>query len=549
MLALVLLSTILLLAAGCVAPAPSAPAAVGAPVAGPGATEPAATEPAADAAIGGILVRAMTSEPARIDPQGAPSSGLSVVLPYLFDTLVVRDLDNSIVPLLAESWEQSDDGETITVKLRSGVTFHDGAPLDAEAVKFTFERFKESGQQSPIYAGIQQIAGIETVDDMTVRFTFDAPAANFWSTVSMPYAGIISPASGQAAGDAEEGHLVGSGPFRLGEWKPGQSITLERNADYAWGPAVVENRGAPYLEKMILNVVPDAAAQLAALEAGEVDAIFINNPAHRDKLANDPDVRLEETVLNSLIYLGFNNQKSPYDDVKVRQALSHAIDKDQIVEAALGGLGIAAFAPLPPTLPGFDPSLKEHELGHDVERAKALLAEAGFEAGSDGGWTRDGEPLSAVLLTSTRPPNDAIATVIQSQLQDIGVPVEIQQLDGKAVMEAANEGKFDLLLWRYDWNDPDALSIFLGSDRIGSTNRVAYSNPKVDELLVQGAQEMDPQRRNEIYLEAQKLIMADAPWQAIYNPIDLMAISKDVEGLKLGYMGRMLANDAHVVER
>jgi peptide/nickel transport system substrate-binding protein len=300
---------------------------------------------------------------------------------------------------------------------------------------------------------------------------------------------------------------------------------------------------------MILNVVPDAAAQLAALEAGEVDAIFINNPAHRDKLANDPDVRLEETVLNSLIYLGFNNQKSPYDDVKVRQALSHAIDKDQIVEAALGGLGIAAFAPLPPTLPGFDPSLKEHELGHDVERAKALLAEAGFEAGSDGGWTRDGEPLSAVLLTSTRPPNDAIATVIQSQLQDIGVPVEIQQLDGKAVMEAANEGKFDLLLWRYDWNDPDALSIFLGSDRIGSTNRVAYSNPKVDELLVQGAQEMDPQRRNEIYLEAQKLIMADAPWQAIYNPIDLMAISKDVEGLKLGYMGRMLANDAHVVER
>jgi peptide/nickel transport system substrate-binding protein len=472
-----------------------------------------------------------------------------VVLPYIFDTLVVRDLDNDVVPLLAESWQQSEDGKEITVKLRPGILFHDGTPLDAEAVKFTFERFKGSGQQSPIYAGIQQIAGIEVVDDLTVRFTFDAPAANFWSTVSMPYAGIISPTSAQAISDAGEGNLVGSGPFRLGEWKPGQSITLERNPDYAWGPAVVENQGPPRLERMVLQVIPDAAAQLAALEAGEVDVIFINNPAHRDKLVNDPDVRLEETVLNSLIYLGFNNQKAPYDDVKVRQALSYAIDKDQIVEAALGGLGIAAYAPLPPTLPGFDPALKEYELGHDIEKAKALLAEAGFTAGSDGGWTRDGQPLSAVLLTSTRPPNDAIATVIQSQLQEIGVPVEIQQLDGKAVMDAATEGKFDLLLWRYDWNDPDALNIFLGTDRIGSTNRVAYSNPQVDVLLQQGAQEMDQEKRNQIYVEAQKLIMVDAPWQAIYNPIDLMAISKDVEGLKLGFMGRMLANDARVVEK
>ena len=365
----------------------------------------------------------------------------------------------------------------------------------------------------------------------------------------MPYAGIVSPASVNAVSAEGEGHLVGSGPFRLGEWKPGQSITLERNPDYAWGPAVVENRGAPYLDRMVLQVIPDAATQLAALEAGEVDVIFINNPAHRDKLAENPDVRLDETVLNSLIYMGFNNQKTPFDDVKVRQALSHAINKDQIVEAALGGLGIAAFAPLPPTLPGFDPALKANELSYDAEKAKALLTEAGFAAGSDGVWKRDGQPLRAVLLTSTRPPNDAIAAVIQSQLQEIGVPVEIQQLDGKAVMDAANEGKFDLLLWRYDWNDPDALAIFLGSDRIGSTNRVAYNNPAVDELLRQGAQEMDPAKRTQIYLEAQKLIMADAPWQAIYNPIDLMAISKDVEGLKMGYMGRMLANDARVTER
>ncbi len=561
-LVLLLGSALALSAAGCAAPAPAMPAAVDAATVAPAvvvdatATEapvttdaPAATEAPVAAAepSGGVLVRAMTSEPAQIDPQGPPSSGLSVVLPYLFDTLVVRDLDNNVVPLLAESWDEAADGKTITIKLRPDVKFNDGTPLDAEAVKFTFDRFKESGVQSPIYAGIQQIAGIEAVDDLTVRFTFDAPAANFWSTVSMPYAGIISPSSVQEAGDVSEVRLVGTGPFRLGEWKPGQSITLDRNPDYAWGAAVTENQGAPYLDQMVLKVIPDAAAQLAALEAGEVDVIFVNNPAHRDQLATEPNIRLEETVLNSLIYLGFNNRKAPYDDLKVRQALSHAINKDQIVEAALGGLGIAAFAPLPPTLPGFDPALKADELGYDVEKAKALLTEAGFTAGGDGKWMRDGEPLRAVLLTSTRPPNDAIATVIQSQLQEIGVDVEIQQLDGKAVMEAAGGGQFDLLLWRYDWNDPDALNIFLGSDRIGSTNRVAYSNPQVDELLKQGAQELDEQKRAQIYRDAEKLIMADAPWQAIYNPIDLMAIRDNVQDLKMGYMGRMLVNDARVV--
>jgi peptide/nickel transport system substrate-binding protein len=365
----------------------------------------------------------------------------------------------------------------------------------------------------------------------------------------MPYAAIISPASAQTVSEQGEGHLIGSGPFRLGEWKSGQSMTLEKNPEYVWGPAIVDNRKAPLLDQMILKVIPDAATQLAALEAGEVDVVFINQPAHRAKLETNPDVRLEETVLNSLIYLGFNNRKAPFDDAKVRQALSHAINKDQIVETALGGLGIAAYAPLPPTLPGFDPALKANELGYDVEKAKSLLADAGFEAGADGMWNRDGQPLKAVLLTSTRPPNDAIATVIQSQLQEIGIPVEIQQLDGKAVMDAANEGQFDLLLWRYDWNDPDALNIFLGSDRIGSTNRVAYSNPAVDTLLAQGAQELDSEKRQQIYVEAQKAIMADAPWQAIYNPIDVMAISKRVEGLKMGFMGRMLVNDARVTEK
>jgi peptide/nickel transport system substrate-binding protein len=532
---LALLFVVILLAA-CAAPAPSA---------APAAEDAAAV--AGEPVRGGQLVRAMTGEPAQIDPQGAASSGLSLVLPYLFDTLVIRDVDNSIHPLLAESWESSDDDKTITMKLKPGVVFQDGTPLNAEAVKFTFERFQEKGMASPIYSGIREIAGIEAVDDLTVRFTFDQPAPAFWSTLTMPYAAIISPTTAQTVDAAGEGHQVGTGPFKLGEWLTGQSLTLVANPDYTWGPGeIVENTGAPYLSEIVFKVIPDATTQLAALEAGEVDVIFVNQPAHLPRLAAMPGVVSEELVLNSLIYLGYNAAKPPFDEPLVRQALAYAVDKAQIVDIALGGLGKQAFAPLPPTLPGFDASLQENELGYDPEQAKTLLQEAGFTQTANGGWERDGVALKGLLLTSNRAPNEAIATLIQSQLQAIGVPVEIQQLDSRAVMDATTAGAFDLLLWRFEWSDPDGLRIFLGSDAIGGTNRTAYSNPEVDALLNQAAHETDEAARAALYLDAQKLILADAPWQPLYNPVDVMAMRAAVHGIKIGYMGRMLVNDAWV---
>lgn len=498
---------------------------------------------------GGTFVRAMTTEPASIDPQGAASSGLSLVLPYLFDTLVVYDTDFNLVPALAESWQVATDGKEITLKLKAGVTFHDGTPFNAQAVQFTFQRFKESGTRSPIYGGIQQISGLEVVDDLTIRFVFKEPTANFWSTLTMPFAGIISPASARKVAETGKGNLVGTGPFVLDKWQVGQSITLKRNPAYQWGPALVENRTAPYLDALVFKVIPDATTQLAALETGAVDAIFVNQPDHHAKLKANPKMQVHETVLNSLIYLGFNCKKPPFADPQVRRALSHAVNKDEILRVALGGIGVTAFAPLPSSLPGFDASLKAFELGYDPKQAQALLKEAGFVQGSGGTWEKQGQPLKGVLLTSNRAPNDTIAVLLQSQLKAIGVPIEIQTLDSRAVMDATTQGKFDLLVWRYDWNDPDALDIFLGTNRIGSTNRVAYSNPKVDALLAQGARELDAAKRKRIYVEAQKLILQDAPWQPLYVPLDVIATSKRVSGIKIGFMGRMLLNDTHLSER
>lgn len=515
-----------------------------APAAAPSAA-PKSTQPVANIAPlkGGTFTRAMTSEPASVDPQGAATSGLSLIAPYLFDTLVTRNVNNQLVPLLAASWQVAEDGKAITMQLVPGVKFQDGTPFNAAAVRATFVRFKKTGTKSPIYDGIQRIDDIQVIDDLTVRFTFKQPSANFWSTITMPYAGILSPASIEKVDSAGKGNVMGSGPFLLSEWKAGQSITLKRNPEYTWGASVTENRAAPYIDAMVFEVIPDAATQLAALQSGTVDAIFINQPDDRAMLQRDPTIQLVDAELNSLIYLAFNCKKAPFDDVRVRQALSFAVDKDAIVKVPLGGIGKVASSYLPPALLGYDASLNSYVPGFDANKSQSLLRDAGFTRSGDGAWARGGQPLKGLLITSNRAPNDSIAALLQSQLKAVGVPVDIQMMDSKAIGDATAAGKFDLLLYRYDWNDPDALSIYLGSDRIGSTNRAAYSSPAVDKLLAQGASTLDQAKRVQIYAEAQKLIGPDAPWQPLYVPVDVMAYSKRFDGVKVGYMGRMLMND------
>lgn len=524
----------------------------------PGAPQPAETAPGEEAPQPGdstdapepaaaeseqVLTRAITSEPSGLDPQGPAAAGQNVVLPYLYDTLIYADIDNNLRPYLAESWEMAPDGLSATFILRENITFHDGTPLDAAAVQFTFERLREQGERSMLAGMIANIESIEAVDERTVMFHFRQPSSTFLSSVANIYAGIVSPAAVEQAGENFPMSPVGSGAYMLERWDPGVAITLVKNPNYAWPPAMVENQGPPRPDRLVFKIIPDVSQQISALEAGEVDVLFVNQTSHIARLEQNPEVELVETTLNSLIYLGFNLERAPFDDLRLRQAFSHAVNKAELVETALGGVGEPAFAPLAPTLPGFDPSLQEYELGFDLEKTAQLLTEAGYTRDASGAWSKDGRPLTARLLTSTRPPNQALATVLQSQFKAAGVQVEVVQLDATAVQEALAQGDYDLMLWRYDWNDADVLRVYLSSARIGRTNRNNYSNPQVDALLEQAAAELDDAARDALYLEAQQLILQDAPWQPLYTPKDYMAIRKDVTGVVMGPMGRMLVND------
>ena len=504
-------------------------------------------EPTAAIPMGGTITRALTSEPTSLDPHGPIGTGQSVIFPFLFDTLVYRQADNTYHPYLAESWTVAADGLSVEFKLKPGITFHDGSPLNAEAVQFTFQRLIDLGAKSPLASGFASVAAVEAPDDLTVRVTFTQPSSIFFSTISTPYAGILSPDAVKASGENFGQNPVGSGPFKLESWLPGEAVTLVRNEDYAWGPAVLENQGAPYLDKLVFKIVPDAAMQATAFQSGEADILFINSPGQIARLKEDPAVRMIETTLNSLIYLGFNTQKPPFDNVLVRQAFAYAIDKQELVDVALAGTGAPAFSPLAPTLPGFDASLANLERSTDLTKTAELLTEAGYAVQTDGSWLgADGQPLTTELIISTRAPNEAIATVLQEQLKKAGITITIRALESAAVSEVTTAGEYQAMLWRYDWNDADVLSVYLSTARIGRTNRSFYSNLDVDALLEKASHELDQTKRDALYSQAQTILMDELPWIPLYTPKDFIVMRNTIEGAQIGPMGRLLLNEAYL---
>ena len=493
---------------------------------------------------GGTVTRALASDPGSLDPQGAAGSGLNVIVPYLFDTLVAQQRDGSYAGHLATEWRASDSGKTVDFTLRSGVKFHDGSPLDAQAVVHTFERFRTAGTKSPIAGNVGEIASVTAIDSRTVKFTMIRPTATLLSTLSSPYAAILSPTSSADAARKP----VGTGPFRFVEWQQGTSLTLEANPDYRWPAPEVQNPGPVRFGRLVFRFIPEPNTQISALKTGEVDVLFTNDPAHLARLETDADVQVQRSNLAGVVWLGFNCTRAPLDDMRVRRALGHAVDRDEILRIALGGVGIVADTPLPPGVLGYDPSVASAGPKRDAERARALLREAGFvEAG--GGWQRNAKPLALRLLTTNRSPNEAVATVIQSQLKAIGIAAEIQQLDATAATRAASTGDFDLLLWRYDWNDPDILNSYLSGSRIGQTNRLSYSNRALDAALLAAGQELDQARRATSYADIQRTILSELPLLPLYVPVEGLAVRRSVQGAKVGAMARLLLNDVTLSPR
>jgi peptide/nickel transport system substrate-binding protein len=427
------------------------------------------------------------------------------VLEPLMDYKVMPDGSVDTVGILAESWEGSADAKVWTFHLRPGITFHDGTPWNAEAAKWNFERLFAlnlvPATRIPTNVWPAE-GGIEAVDDLTLRITLQNPFGPFIDTLVKKY--MISPTAAQA--HEQDGDYckawcnenpVGTGPYLLEEWVKGQQVSFKMNPDY-WG-----GWEGNHAQRIIQRYVPEAATQKLLLEKGDVDLAQKIELDDLEAVAQVPGVVVEEHRVPRLIHM-FMRMQGPFEDVRVRQAVAHAFDYDAFIQGVWNGRAVKPLSPLPAAVWAFDP---QPEVTHDLDLAKQLMAEAGYP---DGGFSVKIFTISSYGWFQPRE-----AQILQENLKELGIESSIEDYpDAGAFISTLQSPDLGpaLYAWTFTnaYNDPeDNLRRSYRSD--GTLNYIMYNNPRVDELIDQGAVTLDRDERFKIYSEAQKLIWEDYP--------------------------------------
>ena len=467
-----------------------------------------------------------------LDVHRVTSSPSYAVLDHIFDTLFQITPEGEIVGSLATSFEVGPDGRTYRITLRQGVSFTDGTPFNAAAVKANLERVLSHDSRAAFASLIQPITEIRIVDDYTVELVSDEPFGPILTHLTHSGLGMISPAVLEKGNDYIAANPVGTGPFVLREWRQGERVVLVKNENY-WG-----ERGN--LDEIVFRFVPDAGARLVELEAGTADIALNVPPSEADRLRFNPDINLDVTTGLRSIYIYFNVTKPPFDDARVRQAFNYAVDNEAIVQALLLGAARPADSAMAPAVFGY---AAQTPYKRDLAKARALLQEAGFDFSQE-----------IVLHHPTgRYQQDAlIADAVRANLRELGVNVRLETLEWTTYLNLVrkpvdqNTVQMALLGWGVATMDSDyaLYELFYSGNWAPSFNLGFYKNDEVDRLLVAGRTTADAERRKEIYAEAQRLIWEDAPFIFLHSESMLTGIRKNVTGFVVHPLERYLAHKA-----
>lgn len=479
------------------------------------------------------LTVAVPSDVATLDPHDTNDYISGMVNLHLYNRLVKMNSEGGLEPDLATSWNVSPDGLDWTFHLRQDVVFHDGTPLTAYVVKDSFDRIRldTTGKlRSSVY---NFLCGVDVVDDYTVKLTACEPFGAFLPNISSVLnGGIVNVAAVERAGDSYSRNPVGTGPFRFVEWVPGDRIVLEANPDYF-------EPGVPTVDRLVFQVVPEAATRMIMLQTGEVDAIYPVPMTDIGRLRSMPGVAVRTAPKNQVLFLSLNQDFPPFQDVRVRRAINHSINAPLIIGRLYSG---AASVP--------DSYVSRVTIGHhptgvyefDPERAKQLLDEAGWTPGPDGIRVKNGQALRFVAyLPRGRYPMDVeVAQAVQGFLRAVGIDMQLNILEtGVWLAERAknaNEAGHDAFMfaWGPAANDIDwtTRSLF-GSDYFppGGWNLSFYSNPTVDELATLGMQLTDEAQRNEVYRQIQAIVYEDAVYVPLVNLHHVFATRADLDNV------------------
>ncbi|MGM0904750.1 MAG: glutathione ABC transporter substrate-binding protein [Bacillota bacterium] len=470
---------------------------------------------------GGELVFVTPSDAPTLDPHGMNDTATTNATSQIFERLTEFAPDGSVVPSLAEEFNPVND-TTWEFKLRQGVKFHDGSDFTAEAVKMSLERILDPDFASPRAVVLNMITEVNVVDEHTVEIKTAEPFAPLPAHLAHNAGSIIAPSAIEEennGGKKVDENPVGTGPFKYDTWNRGAEIKFVKNDDY-WGEKAK-------VDSIVFKVIPEQATRVAMLETGEAHVMLLGSSDVQQVESMD-GIELDRVEGTRMDYVGFNLNKKPFDNEKVRQAIGMAINKNDIVEGILDGQGVAAVGPLAPTVVGNSQDLKPLEF--DVEAAKALLAEAGFP---------DGFETSIYVNEGSKERSD-IAELVQAQLAQIGIDVSIEIIEWGAFLEktAAGEHEMFVLGWTTVTGDADygLYALFHSSMHGNPGNRAFYSNDKVDELLDKGRTSTDQEERNAAYEEVSQILIDEAPMIYLQHP-DFVHGMNGINGLFVNFSG------------
>jgi peptide/nickel transport system substrate-binding protein len=480
-------------------------------------------------AYGDLLIDASIGDASTLIPPLASDASSHDVAGYIYNGLIKYDGDLNLVGDLAESWEISPDGLTITFKLRKGVKWQDGAPFTAQDVMFTYQLMVDPKTPTAYGEDYKQVKKAEVLDDYTFRVTYPqpfAPALGSWTLAILPKHLL----EGQDITKSPLArHPIGTGPFKFREWRTGDKIILSYNPDYF--------EGRPYLNGYIYLVKPDQATMFLELKAGNIDRMGLT--PLQDKRQTEY-AKFQETfnkykyVSFAYTYLGYNLEDQRFADRRVRQALTYAINKKEIVDGVLLGLGQEATGPYKPGTWFSNPIVPRFD--YNPEKAKALLAEAGWHPNSQGILEKDGKPFEFTILTNQG--NDLrvrTGEIIQRRLRDVGILVKIRTVEWAAFLkEFIDKGRFEAVLLGWTTGqDPDAFDVWHSSKtKPGELNFIHYNNPEVDRLLEEGRHTFDREKRRQAYFRFQEILAEDQPYTFLFVPDALPAVHKRFHGIK-----------------
>lgn len=454
-----------------------------------------------------------------------------------------------VVPYLATEWSISDDGLVWTFHLRDNVRFHDGTPLTAEEYVWTFNRILSSTWPEGFAPRtvLRSVTAVKAVDPYTLELDLMSPDATLLYGLANPYLQPLSPQAIESAGDTYGHHPVGVGPFRFTEWIPGEKIVLERNPDFTWGPAFTSG-GPATLDRIEYFILPDYDLALADLLDGRVDLMQIQYGDAR-RVLNTGNITLMPILSTaSPLYLALDVTDPPLDDIRVRQALNYAVDREQMISIVEYDYGEPQYGPVSQSVIGYWPETEEAGYHYDPAKARALLVEAGFQLNDEGLLVKDGKPLLLTLIMpnyAQLPQLPQVVDMLSDQFQQVGITIDVVPVEIADLLAlGADPAAYDMIINAATW--PEATFILLNFFLSTSSYNFSHVNdPELDQLLLSSLTSIDLETGRQLLWNAQKRIIENAYCVPLYLTTELYAINSRIQDyLQTGY-GRWLI-DAYV---